>query len=330
MLIVNIGLKIIVASSRTKNNPDRFYRSSRLILLGLLVALSACARLNTLPTAAETAISGTFMLVDSSPTTTMTPFLPPTARPTSAPTPTPTREPDCHSLGGKVDATSIPSQNIDGPLQFHIYLPPCYDQDTSQRYPVLYLIHGQSFTDDQWVRLGAARSADKLIAGGAPPFIIVMPFDKYHYRQPATDPFDEAVIQELIPFIDATYRARAERAFRAMGGLSRGAGWALHFTLTYPKLFGAFGGHSLAILDEDGPRLRRLLDAIPLEDMPRIFLDIGEEDGLQHNAAMFESMLTERGIPHEWYLFPGFHNEEYWARHVEEYLKWYTDGWKQE
>ncbi len=330
MLIVNIWMEINVASSQIKNNPDRVHRSSFLILLTLLAVLSACTPLNTLPTATVTANNGTLMLADSSPTATLALFQLPTASPHLTATPTLTPEPDCLSLGGEVEATSIPSQNMDGPLQFHIYLPPCYDRDISQRYPVLYLIHGQSFTDDQWVRLGAARAADKLIAGGAPPFIIVMPFDKYHYRQPATDPFDEAVIQELIPYIDTTYRTRAERASRAVGGLSRGAGWALHFALTYPELFGAFGGHSLAILDEDGPRLRRLLDAIPLEDMPRIFLDIGGEDGLQNNAAMFESMLTERGVPHEWYLFTGFHNEEYWARHVEEYLKWYAAGWEQE
>lgn len=318
MLIVNIGLEIIVTFFRLRNNPASIRRSSQLILLALLAALSACARLITLPTATMTPLQLSTALPG------------PTAPPTLVSTPSPTREPDCLSLGGKVEATSIPSKNMDGPLQFHIYLPPCYDRDTSQRYPVLYLIHGQSFTDDQWVRLGATHAADKLIAGGTPPFIIVMPFDKYHYRQPAADPFDEAVIQELIPFIDASYRTRAERVSRAVGGLSRGGGWALHFALTYPKLFGAFGGHSLAILDEDGPRLRRLLDAIPSEDMPRIFLDIGKDDGLRASAAKFETMLTEREVPHEWYLFPGVHNEKYWARHVEEYLKWYADGWKQE
>jgi enterochelin esterase-like enzyme len=325
-----------VASTQVKYNFSPINRTSRMILLGLLAFISACTRVNALPSVTETANSGTLMLADSSPTATMTPFLPPTASPqimeipTLVPTPSPTPEPDCLSLGGKVEATSIPSLNMEGPLRFHIYLPPCYDEDTTRRYPVLYLIHGQTYKDDQWVRLGAARAADKLIAGGAPPFIIVMPFDKYHYRPPSTDPFDEAVIQELIPYIDSTYRTLTERSFRAVGGLSRGGGWALHFALNYPDLFGAFGGHSLATLDEDGPRLRRLLDAISPEEMPRFFLDIGEDDGLKVNAGKFESMLTDRGIPHEWYLFPGFHNEEYWARHVEEYLKWYEAGWKQE
>ena len=103
-----------------------------------------------------------------------------------------TPSPGCNSISGNVLTVSIPSIPVKGELKFHLYLPPCYEQDTSQRYPVLYLIHGQSFNDDQWVRLGAPQAADELIAAGMPPFIIVMPFDKYHYRQPATDPFDEA------------------------------------------------------------------------------------------------------------------------------------------
>jgi len=229
-----------------------------------------------------------------------------------------------------VQAASLPSENMGGLLQFHIYLPPCYDRDTSRRYPVLYLIHGQSYSDDQWVHLGVAQAADKLITGGAPAFIIVMPFDVYQYRQPATDPFDEAVIEELIPYIDSTYRTHANRASRAVGGLSRGAGWALHFALTHPELFGAFGGHSLAILDEDGPRLSRWLDALPPGEMPRIFMDIGKDDGLLPSVAEFEAMLTTHEIPHDWYINPGVHNEEYWSRHVEEYLKWYASGWGQE
>jgi len=235
--------------------------------------------------------------------------------------------PDCLFQDGQVLSTGMPSTHMNGELKFHLYLPPCYEQDTARHYPVLYLIHGQSFSDDQWVRLGATKAADELIAAGMPPFIIVMPFDKYHYRQPATDPFDEAVIEELIPYIDSTYRTLPERTSRAVGGLSRGGGWALHFALNYPDLFGTLGGHSLAILDEDGRRLSRLLDSIPVEDMPRIYMDIGKSDGLKASAEKFEARLTERGISHEWYVYPGFHDEAYWSKHVKEYIKWYATGW---
>ena len=40
-------------------------------------------------------------------------------------------------------------------LPFRIYLPPCYGQPEIRDYPVLYLLHGQTYRDDQWVNLGA-------------------------------------------------------------------------------------------------------------------------------------------------------------------------------
>jgi enterochelin esterase-like enzyme len=294
-----------------------------LTCLLILLLSNGCSPQNTPDI--ETKIGGTLTPMDATPAATSSP--PPGQAPTLAVKPAITDEPDCLILGGQVKAAHIPSINMKNDFSFHVYLPPCYEEDTAQRYPVLYLIHGQSFNDDQWVRLGAPLAADKLIGDGMPPFIIVMPFDKYHYRQPAADPFDEAVIDELIPYIDSTYRTIPERASRAVGGLSRGGGWALHFALNHPELFGAFGGHSLAILDEDGRRLSRLLDAIPVENMPRILMDIGKSDGLRASVEKFEAQLTERGIPHEWYVYPGYHNEEYWTKHVEEYIKWYASGW---
>jgi enterochelin esterase-like enzyme len=297
--------------------------SSRILLLTLLFILGGCSQQYT--SASETSTGGTITPTNSSPA--LTAATRQVGTPTPVSNPALTSEPECLALGGQVVATHLPSKNMQGDLNFHVYLPPCYDQDTTKRYPVLYLIHGQSFNDDQWVRLGVPQTADKLISQGMLPFIIVMPNDKYHYRQPATDPFDEAVVNELIPYIDDRYRTIPNRTSRAVGGLSRGGGWALHFVLTHPELFGAFGGHSLAILDEDGAHLSRLLDAIPPGEMPRIYMDIGKSDGLRVSVAKFETQLTERGIPHEWYINPGYHDEAYWSKHAEEYLKWYASGW---
>jgi poly(3-hydroxybutyrate) depolymerase len=64
--------------------------------------------------------------------------------------------------------------------EFRIYLPPCYDEKPDERYPVLYLLHGQTYTDDQWLRLGAVHVLDELILSGeAQPFIIVFPDDRH-------------------------------------------------------------------------------------------------------------------------------------------------------
>ena len=233
----------------------------------------------------------------------------------------------CREDHGRIERGQLEFAGLAAPLQFRVYLPPCYRQQADTRYPVLYLIHGQGFNEDQWERLGAGETADRLInAEVAPPFLIVMPYDP-DYRQPDEYPFGDAFVSGLVPWVDTHYRTRPERAFRAIGGLSRGAAWALHLGLNHWELFGAVGGHSLPVFWADGPHLNAWLDAIPPEAMPRFYLDIGSGDGLRPYAADFENRLNRRGIPHEWHLFTGPHAESYWSAHVEQYLRWYAAGW---
>ena len=68
---------------------------------------------------------------------------------------------------------------------------------------------------------------------------------------------------------------------------------------------------------------------IPPEQMPRMYLDIGDHDRpeISESAVWFEQLLTDLGIPHEWHLYVGFHDEAYWERHVKEYVRWYTLPW---
>jgi enterochelin esterase-like enzyme len=215
------------------------------------------------------------------------------------------------------------------PLEFLVYLPPCYDQEPERRYPVLYLIHGQGFTQDQWDRLGADEMADQLIAAGeASPFIIVMPRDRV-WTPPTEDLFGQAVIEILLPHIDETYRTIPERDHRAIGGLSRGAGWALRLGLINWEQFGIIGMHSLPILWGDGGSIPRWLDDIPSDSMPRMYLDIGDHDRAEitESATWFSELLAERQIAHEFYVFTGYHDEAYWSAHVEQYLRFYALEW---
>jgi enterochelin esterase-like enzyme len=217
-------------------------------------------------------------------------------------------------------------------MEYIVYLPACYDEQPERRYPVLYLIHGQNYNNDQWDRLGADETADALISSGeVPPFLMVMPRDR-SWAQPNEDMFGKVVADELIPYIDQHYRSLTERTYRAVGGLSRGAGWAVHLGLSRWELFGAIGGHSLPVFWNDTSHVRQWLEDIPSEALPRIYLDIGEKDrpSILVSATWFEKLLTEKGIPHEWHLFPGYHEEAYWQAHVEEYLRWYSKGWKVE
>lgn len=280
-----------------------------LLLLPLLTGLWACTPSNE-PTPTPT-------LIPETATLTPTP-LPPTLNPTATPL-------GCLTQPGHLDQGAV--QATVPPQEYLIYLPPCYDEMPDMRYPVLYLLHGQTYTDDQWVRLGAVTVVDRLILNDETlPFIIVFPDDRYWNVQ-AGPGFGQRLVDHLVPHIDQNYRTFADRDHRAIGGMSRGAGWALRLGLQRWDLFGTMGLHSLAAFADDRLFLGDWLEAIPHESWPNIFMDMGESDQEFGFNSQFEILLTEFGIPHEWHLYPGAHDEAYWGAHVEEYLRWYAEVW---
>ena len=246
-----------------------------------------------------------------------------TARPTPPAVPSITPV-SCITLPGQVGQGAVPDTKPS--QQFLIYLPPCYDRDTAQRYPVLYLLHGQTYTDDQWIALGAPTAADNLIQGGqAPPFIIVFPDDRY-WNLPPGDTFGDRFVRDIIPYIDRTYRTLTDRDHRAVGGLSRGGGWGVHLLLTRYDLFGTVGLHSPVIFNDDAAVLERLVAAVPTNAWPRLWLDAGDRDGDLGKIRAFEDMLTHYEAPHEWHLYSGDHTNSYWQKHVTQYLQWYAES----
>lgn len=281
------------------------------ILLLLLGGFSACSPNQPVPTHIP-------------PTSTAHPTLPATATP--SPLPASTSPPlACLKKPGQVEEGSLDSTNP--PQEFRIYLPPCYNEKADQRYPVLYLLHGQTYTDDQWIRLGAVEAANELILSGqSVPFIIVFPDDHYWNLPPGAG-FGQRLAEKLIPYIDSTYRTLPDRNHRAIGGMSRGAGWALRLGLSHWDLFETIGLHSLAVLQKDASEIRGWLAGIPPSSRPRLFMDIGDNDQEYEMAQRVETQFTDFGLSHEWHLYTGAHTEEYWRAHVEEYLRWYAEGW---
>jgi enterochelin esterase-like enzyme len=237
--------------------------------------------------------------------------------------------PVCTEQGGNFEFGSLKTERLGLPMDFRIYLPRCYKLEIDKSYPVLYLFHGQGFTDEQWDRIGADETADLLInMEEIPALIIVMPHERYG-GQPNESSFGQVVVEELVPYIDEAYRTIADHKHRAVGGLSRGGGWAIHFGLRYWETFGALGGHSPAVFFSDAEQMRSVIDTIPKDAYPRIYLDIGERDRpeILRAAIWFEQLLNDKGVPHEWHLFSGYHNEDYWKAHMAQYLRWYAQSW---
>lgn len=281
------------------------------ILLTLLPFITACSTPNELtPTLTHL------------PATSTPQAFPTFAIPTDTPSPTPLA---CLTQPGTVEEGIL--ETTKPPQQFFIYLPPCYTEQTAEHYPVLYLLHGQTYTSDQWIRLGVPNALDKLLlTNEAPPFIIVFPDDRY-WNLPSGATFGERLINDLIPHIDKTYRTLPDSPHRAIGGLSRGAGWALQLGLSHPDLFSIIGLHSLAAFQKDVAKIDDWLSDTPSH--PSIFMDIGDADQELASAQRIENLFTQLDVPHEWHLYSGAHTEEYWSAHVDDYLRWYGEHWEE-
>lgn len=255
----------------------------------------------------------------------------PSPSPTSSLTPLPpsTTPVYCLSDTGRAETKKLETSWLKENLEYRVYTPPCYDPFRKKGYPVLYLIHGYGYNDDQWERLGVDDVSNDLMGtGDLPPFIIVMPHDRNHNFQPPENQFGEALVNDLVVAIDNEFNTSASKPYRAIGGLSRGGNWAIHIGLTYWSTFGVIGGHSAPLFVSDGPpKVREWLDNIPTESYPRIFMDVGERDKWLDHIIRFEEMLDEYNIPHELYIFPGGHSEDYWSSHTEQYLRWYAKDW---
>jgi enterochelin esterase-like enzyme len=145
-------------------------------------------------------------------------------------------------------------------------------------------------------------------SGQAAPFIMVFPDDRY-WNLPPGPAFGDRLVNLVVPYVDSHYRTLADAQHRALGGLSRGGGWAIHMILTEYTLFG--------IVD-------RLMSAVPAGAWPRIWIDGGDRDGGLADIRRFEGLLSAYEVPHEWHLYSGDHTEPYWEAHLREYLLWYT------
>lgn len=288
----------------------------------LLTAITACST----PTAIPIYKPGTVApLTPTEDLESATPTLQPTQE-LVVPTPD-EADISCPDSTGNLQAYEIPwSDEI---LTGSVYTPPCY-LESELSYPTLYMLHGATETDQQWVDLGLIEVVDDLITQGEiPPLIIILPREDTWVNLKVNF-FAENLVQAVIPWVDTEYRTLSERQYRAVGGVSRGGNWALRLGLLEWETFGSLGAHSAPLFYMDLFRVPTWLEEIPRSSIPRIYQDISEGDSNLAEAETLHGILRKAGITHEWHLYPGLHNDAYWTSHLEEYLIWYSAAWSEQ
>jgi S-formylglutathione hydrolase FrmB len=180
-----------------------------------------------------------------------------------------------------VKTVEFTGESVGRKMKYNVSLPAKYDQ-TTDRYPVLYLLHGYSSNYTAWARLGAADAARTL------DLIVVMPDvgNSWYVNWAKSDDgqknnWEDFVIKDLIGHVDATYRTIAKREGRAINGLSMGGYGGLMLGLKHPELFCSVGSHSGAVAFakqvgerlKDGKELPRPNRPLSAEVDPRIGIE---------------------------------------------------------
>jgi len=140
-----------------------------------------------------------------------------------------------------------------------IYLPPSYDTQPDQRYPVVYLLHGAGASNSDWTGgyLGNIKvMMDRLVdATSLQEMILVMPSAQTRYitawytNSPVAGNWEDFITHDLVQYIDDTYRTLAQAGSRGIGGHSVGGAEALRLATKFPKVFSSVYGLSSSPMD---------------------------------------------------------------------------------
>lgn len=215
---------------------------------------------------------------------------------------------------------------------------------TSGPYPVLYLLHGLSDDHTMWTRMTSLERYARTL-----PLIIAMPDAgrSFYIDSPTGLPYEQYIVHDVIETVDRTFRTRADRSGRCIGGLSMGGYGAMKIALKHPHLFASVTSHSGAfyqktaqlrqdhaaelsnvfggssIPDKDNVYLLSE-SAAGRVDLPQMRLDCGSEDFLLDANRFFHAHLSQLGIAHEYQEFPGGHQWPYWDLRIPEALEFHA------
>jgi S-formylglutathione hydrolase FrmB len=252
----------------------------------------------------------------------------------------------------RAECVSLPSKILARAIPYCVLLPPSYDTEKTRRYPILYLLHGLGDNDQFLIHSGGMNLVQDLWERKQlGEFLIVTPaagMSFYINSQDGKRRYEDFFLQEFMPGVEKRYRAQAGRSSRGIAGISMGGYGALHIAFRHPQLFAAVGAHSAALIEKlpnvsaqnarQMSQLRVLGEAFgspfdaafwnqndPLTIARtanlaglKIYFDCGSEDdyGFDAGAVALDKLLTSRHIAHEFHLYPGGHDWDYFAEHL--------------
>jgi S-formylglutathione hydrolase FrmB len=257
---------------------------------------------------------------------------------------------------GRGECLTVRSRTLAEPVGYCVFLPPSYDSDRARRFPVLYYLHGLGGNEQMFLRSGGWNLIQQMWERQElGEFIIVTPRAGSSFYLNSRDGqyrYEDFLLQEFLPLIENRYRVRAGRTSRGVAGISMGGYGALRLAFRRPDLFGAVATHSAAVVAElpaieagsvarGALRLFAEVFGSPV-DRPfwdrnnplalarsailsrlKIYFDCGSQDeyGFDSGAQALHNLLVSRRVAHEFHLYPGGHNWQYFAEYLPDSLE---------
>ncbi|MFL6417113.1 MAG: alpha/beta hydrolase-fold protein [Bryobacteraceae bacterium] len=228
---------------------------------------------------------------------------------------------------GTVHVDFYDSKNLDTPRMFYVYTPPGYETN-GQKYPVLYLLHGNGQIEASWIWTGRANVImDNLLADGKiKPMIVVMPYGHIPREIKTATPvpagpgdtltIEKELLTAVKPEVESKYRVLTDREHRAIGGLSMGAAQSLSIglhnldSIAYVAAFSG-GGNRTEWEKADPAVLNRKLKVL--------WLGCGSDDAAFKSAKGMDDLLTEKNIKHVFNPSGGAHSWPNWQVYLSKY-----------
>ena len=232
---------------------------------------------------------------------------------------------------GTVSKVWYDSPTLGATRRMTVYTPAGYEGG-KEKYPVLYLLHGSGGDEDAWVDLGrTCQILDNLIAEGkAKPMIIVMPNGVYYNnaapgyavnmfqptmtnsRSDSTKEIEDS-FQDVISFVESTYRVAKGYQNRAVAGLSMGGRQSCAISRSHPGTFGYIGMFSGVCLADTPEQEAALAAQMAPKVAPKLYwIGVGSADGVKVNSLKLKEYCESKGYPVEYYESDGGHIWRNW------------------
>jgi len=215
--------------------------------------------------------------------------------------------------------------------RFFIYTPAGYDVNTSEKYPVLYLLHGGGEDERGWAEQGKTDNIlDNLIAEKkAKPMLIVMMDGNFStgrggFGEEMLKAFTAELKQSVIPFVEKNFRAENDSKNRALAGLSMGGIQTLYAGINNSGLFSYLGifssgwitGMQESLADAQYSFMSKNADKINA-DLKLLWISMGgQEDIAYKNCKIMLAKFDEMKIKYTYSEYPGGHTWPVWRNNL--------------